>query len=78
MSPSQRCDEVLRLIDETLSDHPTPSVEGVDSGANRPSADASTPSPLPVAPTTTCSELCGPATIDNPVVERGPLEDRAT
>lgn len=36
MSPSQRCDEVLRLIDETLSDHPTPSVEGVDSGANRP------------------------------------------
>jgi DNA-binding NarL/FixJ family response regulator len=47
MSPSRRSDGILRLIDETLSDHPLASFEGAASRVTRPSPDPSEASPLP-------------------------------
>ncbi len=48
MSPSQRCDEILRLIDETLSDHPTPCLIGSAAGITG-SADTWKEHPAPIA-----------------------------
>ncbi len=42
MSPSARCDEILRMIDEVLDDAPIPLGPGADHGLDRPTTEATT------------------------------------